>query len=85
MITKKHIFLKFLLDHEDFVSVCPLFLFKMISSSQYLKFLRKNIYLPSMRYLYRKSLFKNVFDQNFFYFLFVDRFSKVLFHISRQT
>ena len=30
------------------------------------KFLRENIYLPSMRFLYRKSIFKNVFDQNFF-------------------
>ena len=31
-----------------------------------LKFLRENIYLPSIRFLYRKSLVKNVFDQNFF-------------------
>ena len=28
-------------------------------------FLWENIYLPSMGFLYRKSLFKNVFDQNF--------------------
>ena len=30
------------------------------------KILWENIYLPSMRSLYSKSLFKNVFDQNFF-------------------
>ena len=29
-------------------------------------FLRENIYLPFIRFLYRKSLFTNVFDQNFF-------------------
>ena len=29
-------------------------------------FLRENVYLPYMRFLYRKSLFKNVFDHNFF-------------------
>ena len=36
-------------------------------NSKNLKFLQENIYFPSMRFLYRKSLFKNVFDQNFFY------------------
>ena len=35
-------------------------------SLEFIFFLRENIYLPSMRFLYRKSLFKNVFDQNFF-------------------
>ena len=36
-------------------------------NSRNLTFLRENIYLPSMRFLCRKSLFKNVFGQNFFY------------------
>ena len=41
-------------------------------------------YLPLVReILYRNSLFKNVFDQNFFY-LFTD-FQNFLLHILRQT
>ena len=53
--------------------VCHLCHFVMILSNhdrnrnnRNFNFLRENIYLPSMRFLYRKSLFKNVFDQNCF-------------------
>ena len=40
--------------------------FSMILCSNNLKFLKENIYLPSIRFLYGKSLFKFFFDQNFF-------------------
>ena len=39
---------------------------KRLRCTKNLKFLPESIYLLSMRYLYRKSPFKNVFDQNFF-------------------
>ena len=74
MIMKMHSYRKFLLDHEDsdsgmsLVSFCNDFE-QPLQNTENSIFLRENIYLPYMRFLYRKSLFKNVFDQNsFFYF-----------------
>ena len=80
-------FSKILLDHEDFVSGVSLSSFcydfeQPLQNTENLKFLRENIYLPYMRFLYRKSLFKNVFDENSF---ICQRFSKFLLHILRQT
>ena len=46
-------------------------------------FLRQNIYLPIMNFFVQKVPIQNVFDQNIF--LFVDRFSNVLPHISKRT
>ena len=70
MIVKMRIFRDFLLDHEDFVSGMSFVSFyndfEQSLLNLNLKFLRENIYLPSIRFLYRKSLFKIVFDQNFF-------------------
>ena len=70
---KKHIFQEFLIHSEDFVSGMSFVSFyndfeKSRYNSENLKFLRKNIYLPSMRFLYRNSLFKNVLTRTFFYF-----------------
>ena len=71
MIMKMHSFRKILLDHEDYVSGMSLVSFcndfeQPLQNTEDLKFLQENIYLPYMRFLYRKSLFKNVFDQKFF-------------------
>ena len=43
--------------------------------------MRENIYLPFMRFLYRKSLIKNVFDPNIFICLPIFKF---LLHISSR-
>ena len=73
MIMKMHSFQKLLLGHEYFVSGMSLVSFcndfeQPLQNTEIFFFLRENIYLPYMytRVLYRKSLFKNVFDQNFF-------------------
>ena len=62
MVAKIDTFRKFLLDHEDLASSKLYVPFK-----NNLHFLRENISLPYMRFLYKKSLFKNVFDHNLFY------------------
>ena len=67
---KMHCFQKLLLGHEDFLSgmsFVPLNIdFEQpLQKTKNLKFLQENIYLPYMRFLYRRSLFKNVFGQNF--------------------
>ena len=58
---KKHIFRKILLDHEDFVSSMSFVSFynafeQSLQNTKNCQFLRENIYLPCMRFLYRKSL-----------------------------
>ena len=49
--------------------VCHLSHFIIILSNhdytKNLKFLKKNVYRPSIIFLFRKSLFKNAFDKNF--------------------
>ena len=54
-----------------------------LQNTKNLNFFREN------RFLYRKSLFTDVFDQNifffFFFFFFVIRFSKISLHMLPQT
>ena len=64
-----------------FVHLCQL---KLILSNRSKIIWRENIYLPCKRFLYRKSLFKNVLTRTY-YFYFVNLFSKFLLHILRQT
>ena len=71
MIAKIDNFQKNLLDHEDLASNRLYVSFKnnfeqSFQNTKDLHFLRENIYLPYMRILYLKSLFKNVYDHNFF-------------------
>ena len=72
MIVKMHSFQEILLGHGDFVSGMSFVSVyndfeQPLQNYKILKFAQENIYLPYMRFLYRKSLFKNVFIQNFFY------------------
>ena len=64
MITNMHIFQFFLLDRADFVSVMSLVTFlddfeQSLLNTKNSKFLRDNIYLPSMRFLHR--LLRHIF------------------------
>ena len=53
---------KFYLIMKISSQVSHLYHFIMVLSNHNLIILQENIYLPSMRFLYRKSLFKNVSD-----------------------
>ena len=70
MIMKKGTFKKILFVHKDFVisHLCHfiMILSNLIEILRIFIFLRENIYLPSMRFLYRKSLFKNVLTRTLF-------------------
>ena len=64
-----------LFDHADLSQVCHFFHFIMNSSNHHEMLkndfsLGENIHMSYKRFLYRESLFTNVFDQNFFVALF---------------
>ena len=72
MIVKMCIFQEFLLDNEDFVSGMSFVSFyndfeQSCLNSISFKFLRENIYLTFIRFLYRKSLFKIFLSRTFLF------------------
>ena len=87
MIMKMHSLQKILLDHEDSISGRSLVSFcndfeEPLQNTEKFKFLRENIYLPSLDFCTGNPYSKMFLTRTF---LFVNRISKFLLHIWRQT